>query len=108
MHDFPVLVPSHVETAGVAPAPVERRLVWRMCSTGGEVGHERPRGCDRLLLADPADTLVSEIARELIALVRPLGWLDRLGVADERRIELISLAADEAVEVIEALVGGPV
>ena len=75
---------------------------------GREISHERAVRRDRLLLANPAHALVGEIAGELIAFLRRLRRLDRRRVADQRRIELVGLAADEAVEIVESLIGRPV
>src|SRR5262249_46784803 len=103
-----VPVPAHVEPAGVLAAPVERRLVRRMGRAGGEVGHERPRRGDGLLLAHPRAALVRQVARQLVALLWTLRRFHRRGVADQGGVELVRLAGDEAVEVIEALISRPV
>ena len=75
---------------------------------GREVAEERAVGGDGLLHLDPGDRVIGEVALELVTVLRPGWWFDRGGIADQRRVELIGLAGDEAVEIIEALVGRPV
>ena len=66
------------------------------------VDEERLVGHQRLLLADPVDGVVGHVLGEVVALLgRPVG-LDRHGVLVDRRRVLVRLAADEAVEVLEA------
>ena len=103
-----VFVPPHVELARVPAAPVERRLVRRMGGAGGEIGEDRPVRRDRLLFADPADAVVGQVARELVALFGRLVRFHRRRAAVERREELVGLAPDEPVEIVEAHVGRPV
>src|SRR5262249_20141459 len=103
-----IFIPSHVEPARVLAAPVERRLVGSVRRSRREVREERPLRSNGLLLVNPADAFVGEVASELIALLGPLRRLDWVRVADQRRVELIGLAADEAVEVVEALIGRPI
>src|SRR5262245_14875665 len=80
----------------------------RMRGSGGEIREEWSPGRDRLLLANPANALIREVARELVAVFRPLRRLDRIRVANQRWIKLIGLTGDEAVEIVEALIGRPV
>src|SRR5271166_2837708 len=78
-----------------------------MGGTRCEVGEERLVGLHGALLADPGDGLVGHVVGEVVAR-RWRGWrLDRGGALVERRVELIGLAADEPVEVVEAASGGP-
>ena len=75
---------------------------------GREVDEERLVGHQRLLLADPADRLVGHVLGEVVALLRGLALLHRRRAFVDRRIPLVGLAADEAVEVLEsAAAGGP-
>ena len=74
--------------------------------SGGEVNEERLVGHERLLLADPADRLVGHVLHQVIALFRRLLDFDRGRPLVERRIPLVRLAADEAVEVLEAAAAG--
>ena len=66
-------------------------------------------GVDRLLLVDILDRLVGQIFVQGVVSLAALGdlHLDRLGSRIERRLPLVGLAADEAVEMIEALQSRP-
>ncbi len=68
---------------------------------GRKVREERPVGHQSLLLADPAHRMIGQILGEVVALFRCPWWLDRRGAVVERRIPLIVLTADEAVERLE-------
>ena len=77
-------------------------MVRRVRRAGREVDEERLVRHERLLLADPRDRLVGHVLGEVVALLgRPLR-LDRRRALVERRVVLVRLAADEAVEVLEA------
>ena len=69
---------------------------------GGEVGEERLVGHQRLLLTDPVDRVVGHVLGEVVALLRGAVGLDRHGAVVDGRGVLVRLAADEAVEVLEA------
>ena len=70
-----------------------------------EVGEEGPVRRERLLVADPGDSLVGHVGQEVV--VRVLGQFDRVcPVVDERR-PLVGLTAQEPVELVEALPAGP-
>ena len=60
----------------------------------------------RLLLAHPVDRLVGQILGQVIALRRRLRRLDRRRALVQRRVPLVVLAADEAVEVLEPAATG--
>ena len=60
----------------------------------------------RLLLARPVDRLVGQVLGEVIALGRRLRRLDRGGALIQRRVPLVVLPADEAVEVLEPAAAG--
>ena len=79
----------------------------RVGGAGGEIGEDRPVRGDRFLLADPADAVVGQVARQLVALFGRLVRFDRRRAAVERREELVRLAADEPVEIVEPHVGRP-
>ncbi len=75
---------------------------------GGEVHEERTVGHQSLLLADPADGVVGEVLGEVVALLGRRGRLDGRRPVVQRRLVLVVLAADEAVERLEAATGrGP-
>ena len=73
---------------------------------GREVHEERLVGQQRLLLAHPVDRLVGQVLGQVIALGRRLRRLDRGGALVQGRVPLVVLAADEAVEVLEAAAAG--
>ena len=66
-----------------------------------EVDEERFVRQQRLLLARPGDELVRQVFGQVVALGGRLGRLDRRRALVQRRIPLVVLAADEAVEVLE-------
>ena len=74
----------------------------RVRRAGRVVDEERLVRHQRLLLLDPVDRLVGHVLGEVVALLRRLGLLDRDRVAVDRGRVLVRLAADEAVEVLEA------
>ena len=96
------LVPALVELALVLVRPLLRHVVRRMGRAGREVDEERLVGRERLLLADPVDGLVGHVLHEVVALLGRLLRLDRRGALVQRRVPLVGLAADEAVEILEA------
>ena len=79
----------------------------RVGGAGREVHEERLVGHQRLLLAHPGDRAVGEILGERVALLGRLRRLDRRGALVQPGVVLVGLAADEAVEVLEARSGGP-
>ena len=74
----------------------------RVGRAGGEVAEERLVGHQRLLLADPRDRLVGDVLSQVVTLLRGLLGLDRLRAVVQGRVILVRLAAEEAVEVLEA------
>ena len=94
-------VPAAVEGALVPRRPLLGHVVRRVRRAGGEVHEERLVRHQRLLLADPRDRPVGHVLGEVVALLgRPVG-LDRGRALVDRRVVLVRLAADEAVEVLE-------
>ena len=71
-----------------------------------EVHEERLVGHERLLLAHPLDRLVGHVLGEVVALLRRRLGLDRRRALVDGRVVLVRLAADEAVEVLEAAAAG--
>ena len=95
-------VPAGVEAALVLGAPLLRRVMRRVRRARREVHEERLVGHQGLLLTDPGDRLVGQVLGEVVALLRRLRRLDRRHAVVERRVVLVRLGADEAVEVLEA------
>lgn len=76
----------------------------------GDVDEEGAIGGEGLLGFDPLDGVVGEVFVEGVV-VLAAGWrnhFDRLGFEGEFGVPLVGFAVEEAVEVVEALVGGPV
>ena len=103
---FAELVPALVELALVLVRPLLRDVVRRVRRAGREVHEERLVREQRLLLTDPGHGLVGHVLDEVIALFGCLLHLDRRRALVQRRIPLVRLAADEAVEVLEAAAAG--
>ena len=99
-------VPALVELALVLRRPLRRHVVRRVRRSRREVGEERLVGHQRLLLADPLDRPVGHVLGEVVALLRGLVGLDRRRALVDRRVVLVGLPADEAVEVLEAAAAG--
>ena len=104
--DLALLVPAVRELALVLVDPFLRHVVRRVRGARREVDEERLVGQQRLLLARPGDELVGQVFGEVVALGRRLRRLDRRGALIQRRIPLVVLAADEAVEVLEPAAAG--
>ena len=102
---LPDLVPALVELALVLVGPFLRHVVRRMRRAGRVIHEERLVGRHRLLRLHPVDRLVGHVHGEVVVLHLRRLDLDR-AVIDER-IPLVGLAADEAVELVEALVRRP-
>src|SRR6185312_3193092 len=67
---FPVAVPAHVKTPGIAPAPGERRLVRAVRRSRGEMHEEWTLRRNGFLRSHPGDAIVGQIGREVIAFDR--------------------------------------
>ena len=72
------------------------RRTRRIVDEEGLVGHQG------LLLAHPVDGLVGHVFGEVIAFFGRLGRLQRRGPFIDRRVILVGLAAEKAIEVLEA------
>ena len=101
-------VPAVVELALVPVGPLGRHMVRRVGRAGSEVGEERLVRHQRLLLPEPRDRLVGHVLHEVVALFGRLLGLDRDGALVDGGVVLVRLAADEAVEVLEAAARRPV
>ena len=99
-------IPALVEAALVLVRPLRRNVVRGVRRARGEVHEERLVGHERLLLAHPLDRLVGHVLGEVVALLGRLLRLDRRRALVERRVVLVRLAADEAVEVLETAAAG--
>ena len=91
-----------IELALVLVGPLLGHVVRRVGRAGREVDEERLVRGERLLLRDPLHRLVGHVVHQVVALLGRLLRLDRRGALIQRRVPLVGLAADEAVEVLEA------
>ena len=97
-----LLVPSCVELPLVLVRPLLRHVVRRMRGARRVVHEERLVGRERLLLPQPVDRSVTEILVQRVTFFGRLRGIDRGGAFEQPRVVLVRLAADEAVEVLEA------
>src|SRR5262245_55144581 len=104
---FAHLVPAVVELALVLVRPCLRDVVWGVRRPWREVHEERLVGRQGLQLAGPGYRLVREVLGQVVSLLRRFRSLDGLVALVESRVPLVGLAADEAVEVLEAAPSGP-
>ena len=104
---FAQLVPAAVELAFVFVRPFLRDMMGRVGRARREIHHERLVGHQHLLLAHPGDGAVREVFRQRIALLGRLGRLHGRCALIEPGKVLVRLAADEAVEMLEARTGRP-
>ena len=102
------LVPALVELPLVLGRPGGRDVVGCVRRAGRVVHEEGLVGDQRLLLSDPVDRAVGQILVQRVALLGRSGRLDRGRPFEEPRVVLVRLAADEAVEVLEARARRPV
>src|SRR5262249_13592586 len=100
-------VPAHVELALVASPETVWHLMRRMRGAIRHVRKERPIGRGRLLFPDPRDRLVGQVFTQVIALLRGLWRIDACSAVEQHRLELIHLAAEKAVELLEACASRP-
>ena len=98
-------VPALVELAFPFGDPVGGHVVGGVGGAGGEVDEERLVGRHGLLELQPGDGLVGHVGHEVV--VRVIGEFDRGDAVEQIGCPLVGLAADEAVELVEALAGGP-
>lgn len=102
------LVPAAVEEVHIADLldPLRRRVVRRVRSTRNVVDEERLLGIERVDPVHIRDRVVGHGGRQVPARI-PLERIDLRGVAEQVRLPLARVAADEAVEVFEAHSDGP-
>src|SRR5690606_5560996 len=89
-------VPPVVERTPVLGEVLGRRLVRRMRGAEGDVGEERSVRTHALAVGDHPEELVDEIFTDVVAVLGPGGWIDRVVVGDELGVELIGLTLEEA------------
>ena len=95
-------IPALIELALVLGRPFLRRLMRCMRRARRVVDEEGLVGHQRLLLAHPVDGLVGHVFGEVIAFFGRLGRLQRRGPFVDRGVILVGLAAEKAIEVLEA------
>ena len=101
-HLLAVGVPAVVELAGVAVGPLLRHVVRGVRRAEAEVQVERLVGVDLAEVGDELDRLVDEVLGQVVALLGRPRRLDRVVVVDELGVPLARVAAQEAVEALEA------
>jgi hypothetical protein len=94
-------VPAFVERAAILGEVRGRRLVWRMSGAERQIREERSIGPHTLGIGDHSQQLIDEVLADVIAVVGPAGWRDRVVVAHQIGMELVGLALHEAVEPVE-------
>jgi hypothetical protein len=104
--DLALTVPTVGELALVLVGPFLRHVVRGVGRARREVGEEGLVGHQRLLLANPVDGVVGQVLGQVVAFFGSRGRLDGRQPFVERRIPLVVLAADEAIEVFEAAAAG--
>ena len=97
---FAQLVPAAVEAALVLGDPFLGHMMRRMGGARCEIHEERLVRRERLLELHPGDGLVGHVGHEVVAGVVRRG--DAGHAVIERGIPLVGLAAEEAVELVEA------
>ena len=95
-------LPAVVELAGVLVGPLLGHVVRRVRGPEAEVQVEGLVGVDLPRVGDELDRLVDEVGGEVVALLRRRRRLDLVVVVDEVGIPLAGVAAEEAVEALEA------
>ena len=108
------IVPALVEQVHVADLldPLRRRVMRRVRAAGHVIDEERLLRCERVDAIYVGDRFVRHRGGEIPAGLADIG-IDRRHVPEEVRLPLAGVAADEAVEILEAhadrpLVEGPV
>ena len=99
------LVPAGVEAALVLVDPLLGHVVRRMRRARREIHEERLVRRESLLELHPGDGLVGHVGHEVVA--RLVRGRDPGQAVVEARVPLVGLAADEAVELVEARAGRP-
>ena len=102
-------VPALVEQVHVADLldPFRRRVVRRVGAARHVIEEERHRRVDVVELVQPVDGVVRHRGGQVPLPGLPDIGIDRRGVAEQVRLPLAGVAADEAVEILEAHAGRP-
>ena len=100
-------VPTVIELSDVLVGPFLRGVVRRVSGAEGEVEVEGLVGVDLLGVRDELDRLVDEVLGEVITLFRASRRLDLVVVVDQVGVPLARVAAEEAVEALEAAAERP-
>ena len=106
-HPLAIRLIAGVELALVLVDVRLRAMMRRVVGAGAEPQVPRPRRVRGVMVAEHAQRFIRQILGEVIALFRAVRLVDELVVVDEIRIPLVGLAAEKAVEAIEALLQGP-
>ena len=104
-HALAVGVPAVVELALVLVGPFLVDLVRAVPRARRPVQEEGLVGRERLVAAQPVDAVLRQVFAEVV--LRVVRRLDGVGVLHQPRLPLRGLAGQEAVEVVEAVAGGP-
>ena len=99
---LPVGVPAVVERARVPVRPFLGDVVRRVRRAEAQVQVERLGRVDLLGVGDELDRLVDQVLAEVVALLGRARRLDLVVVVHQVRIPLAGVAAEEAVEALEA------
>ena len=99
---LPPLVPAGVEVAAVPLDPVRRRVVGGVAGARAEIEEERLVGVGGLQVGDELDRAVGDVRAEVVAVLPRPRRRHAMAVVHERGRELVRLAAEEAVEAVEA------
>jgi len=100
-------IPAAIELAFVAISPFLRHMVGRMHGAGAEVEEEGFVGGHLLGIGDHRPGLCHQIGGEVIALLRCGGRFHLAVVLHQFGVVLMGVAAEEAVEALEAPSQGP-
>ena len=106
-HRFPIGLVAIIELALVLVDVVLRAMMRGVVGAGAEPHVPGARRVGGVMVTEHAERLIGEILGEVISLFRAVRLVDELVVVDQVRIPLVGLAAEEAVEAIEALLQRP-
>ncbi len=104
-HALAVGVPAVVELALVLVGPFLVDLVRPMPRARCPVQQEGLVGRECLVAAQPVDAALRQVFAQVV--LRVVRWFDDVGVLHQPRLPLRGLAGQKAIEVVEAVTGGP-